>query len=122
MFYKDFQGSSRFFYKAVYHKQTPSEINAGKVKLCKFRNRQHVKFSLPVDATQIVAKKIELHCTAKKIENTFFLLLLQAVVVIVQNYREERVYSKSFHFVTHLTCIARSRAKGCIRKIFGSAS
>ena len=30
----------------------PSEINAGKVKLCKFQNRQHVKFSPPVDQDQ----------------------------------------------------------------------
>ena len=47
MFCKDFQGSSRFSenvqYKAVYHSLTPSEINAGKAKLCKFRSRQHVK-------------------------------------------------------------------------------
>ena len=33
------------------------------MKLCKFRNWQHVKFSPPVDATPIVAKKIELHFT-----------------------------------------------------------
>ena len=40
MFHKDFQGSRRFSEKvqckAVYHRLTPSEINAGKVKLCKF--------------------------------------------------------------------------------------
>ena len=55
MFYKNYQGSSRFpeklQYKAVYHRLTPSEINAGKVKLCKFRNRKHVKFSPPVEET-----------------------------------------------------------------------
>ena len=54
-----------------------SEINASKVKLCKFQNQQHVKFSPPVDMTQIVAQKIELHFTAtKKIKNAFFLLFL----------------------------------------------
>ena len=126
MCYKDSQGSSRFSekvqYKAVYHRLTASEINAGKVKLCKFWNQRHVKFSLPVDATRIVAKKIELHFMAKKIKNAFFLLLLQTVVVIFQNYKEERVYSKSFHFITHAIRRARSRAKGCVRKIFGSAT
>ena len=126
VFCKDSQGSSRFSekvqYKAVYHRLTASEINAGKVKLCKFRNQRHVKFSFPVDATRIVAKKIELHFMAKKIKNAFFLLLLQTVVVIFQNYKEERVYSKSFHFITHAIRRARSRAKGCVRKIFGSAT
>ena len=114
MFYYDSQGSSRFSekvqYKAVvYHRLTPSEINAGNVKLCKFRNRQRVKFSQPVDATQIVAKKIELHFTTKNSKT-------HSVVVIFQNYREERVNSKSFHFVSHATRRARSRAKGCVRK------
>ena len=71
MFYKyDSQVSSRFSekvrYKAVYHRLTASEINAGKVKLCKFRNRRHVKFSPPVDTMRIVVKQIELHFTAKK--------------------------------------------------------
>ena len=98
----------------------PIRKNVGKVKLCKFQN--HVKFSPPVNATQIVAKEIELHFMAKKSENAFFSLLLQAVVVIFQNYREERVYSKSFHFVTQASHRARSGAKGCIRKIFGSAT
>ena len=65
MFYKDFQGSSRFTekvqYKAVYHRLTPSEINAGKVKLCKFRNLRHVKFSPPVDATATCESSLHKH-------------------------------------------------------------
>ena len=70
---------------------------------------------------ELLQKRLNYILRLKKIENAFFLLLLQAVVVIFQNYREERVYSKSFHFVTHATLRARSRAKGCVRKIFGSA-
>ena len=123
---KDSQGSSRFSekvqYKTVYHRLTPSEINASKVKLCKFRNRRHVKFSPPVDAMRIVRKRLNYILRLKKIENAFFLLLLQAVVVIFQKYREGRINSKSFHVITHATRRARSRAKGCVRKIFGSAT
>ena len=75
--YKDSHGSSRFSEKvqykaAVYHRLTPSEINASKVKLYKFQNRRHVKFSPPVDMTRIVAKKIELHFTAKKLKTHSF--------------------------------------------------
>ena len=63
--YKDSQGSSRFSekvqYKAVYHRLTASEINAGKVKLCKFRNLRHVKFSPPVDATATCESSLHKH-------------------------------------------------------------
>ena len=71
MFYKDSQGPSRFSEKvqykaAVYHRLiTLSEINTGKVKLCKFRNWRHVKFSPPVDASRIVAKKIDFPASNK---------------------------------------------------------
>ena len=83
---------------------TPSEINAKKVKLCKFHNRRHVKFSLSVDETPIVLKKLELLYIARlqKIEkkggdqSSVYLVVAHNLILILCLLQTKCVFWHSF--------------------------